>query len=528
MVAGRTSSRLELADAWAGASPKELELEGLAELARRSYYEFFKQSWPVFHPGGDPLHDYWYIGAICEHAQAVSAAQISRLRIHIPPGFGKSLTISVDWPGWEWLERPHLSYIATSANPDVVKRDAIRHQKLVNSRWYQESFQPEWTWDEAQNAKGFFMNTAGGARMSRSTGQAITGLRAPRIIIDDPLDSSKAYADKAAIEEHIRYYEDTLSERLQKGPISAIILVMQRLHEADLAGFLEEQDDKLEIETGEREWVTLCLPNEYDGRPSTTYIVLDGEKRFFWEDPRTEEGELLCEQLMSREETDRLKRKNRRKYETQYQQKPAPEGGTIFKRDWFRRKWTEGKLPEFDLVFSSWDTAFKTTKDADFCAGQVWGVENYGNGWTEEMPEGDWERYYLLDQNRRKMELPELVEAIKRQLQEHPLIAAVVIELKSNGKRVIERLEEEFPMVVGYNPQSESKQERAQAIVLEAQRGQIIIPHADWFPWIRQWWLPEITRFPHARKDDQVDAMTQAILWARDEAPKIPWIFAMG
>jgi hypothetical protein len=196
--------------------------------------------------------------------------------------------------------------------------------------------------------------------MSKTTGQLIIGIRGDCILIDDPLDASQAYADKAALEETNQWVDQSLSSRKNR-PTVPRILIMQRLHERDPSGHMLEQDG----------WVHLCLPNEYDGKRHHTVIG--------YEDPRTEEGELLFTELFGPEDTARAKDVlGRIGYAGQYQQDPLPADGVIFLEAWFQF-WDPDELPKFDMLIGSWDLNDlehnkKATKDTDYVVGQLWGA----------------------------------------------------------------------------------------------------------------------------------------------------------
>ena len=65
---------------------------------------FVRRGWRVLEPGTPYVHGH-VIDAICEHLQAVTDGQITRLLITVPPGCAKSLLCSVFWPAWEWGPR---------------------------------------------------------------------------------------------------------------------------------------------------------------------------------------------------------------------------------------------------------------------------------------------------------------------------------------------------------------------------------------------------------------------------------------
>lgn len=467
----------------------EIRLVVHAEKARRSLWEFARQAWHVHHPQV-AFQDNWHIGAICEHLEAVSKKQIRQLLINVPPRFLKSFIVSVYWPAWEWIDSPHLQWIAAAAASDVVLRDARQHKEVCVSEWYQKSFMPQWNFDSAQDAKGYFVNTAGGARLSRSTGQRIIGLGGHRILVDDPIDAADAFSDKKQLTEHIRWFDTVLSTR-KNSPDTPIVIIMQRLHERDLSGHLLDRGG----------WEHLCLPNEFDGAKRTTFLGAY--------DPRKKKGELLFPDRLTTDETERKKKAlGLAAYSGQYQQEPAPAEGVIFREHTFQY-WLPEKLPKFDYVLGAWDCTYgSTTSDADFVVGQTWGIHGA-------------KRYLLHPCERRRMTVPDMLEAIKEQIRLWPSIRAVIVENKAKGKEVVEALSREIPGLVGWNPTGQSKQGRAYAVTPQFEAGQIFFPHPEYYGWVRDHFLPEVLRFPSARHDDQVDAMTMALIWANDYSK--PW-----
>jgi predicted phage terminase large subunit-like protein len=486
---------MDHAEVFSRITQADLYLSIKAELARRSLAEFVRQAWHVHHPVV-ALRWSWHIDAICDHLEAVSRGEIRRIIINVPPGFMKSLLVSVYWPAWEWTTKPTLQYLASSATNDVALRDARRMHELLESTWYQTSFLPDWKFDTSQDAKGYYCNTAGGARMSRSTGQKVTGLRADRVIVDDPLDARDAHNDKKALAEHVRWFDHALSTRLNS-PDSPIVVIMQRLHERDLAGHLLDQGD----------WQHLCLPNEYDlGRCDTS---------IGWQDPREDEGELLFPGLLDAEETKKTRRKlGERGYAGQFQQRPAPSEGAVFKEKWFKYWTDETKPKRFDYVFGSWDCTFVRSTDADYVAGQTWGVKGAD--------------CYLLGQVRRKLDFAETLEAIKEQQRHWPGMRAVLIEAKANGPAIIEVLRQKIPGLQGVNPQGDSKESRAHATLPRFEAGQVWFPSPEFHGWVQNLLLPEILSFPQARHDDQVDAMTMALNWITESGTPRVWSATLG
>ena len=132
-----------------------------AEKARRaasaSLYEFVKQSWHVVEPGV-PFMESWHIEEICEHLEAVSAGEIHRLLINIPPRHSKSTIVSVMWPAWEWITDPSMKFLCASYSGTLSTRDNLKTRRLLQSPWYQERWGHMFKFAGDQNAKQRFEN----------------------------------------------------------------------------------------------------------------------------------------------------------------------------------------------------------------------------------------------------------------------------------------------------------------------------------------------------------------------------------
>jgi predicted phage terminase large subunit-like protein len=455
------------------------------ELCRRSLWEFVKGAWHVHHQH-IPLVENWHMRVICEHLEAVSRGDIINLLINIQPGLAKSLLVSVYWPAWEMAKFPHYQYLCVGAVDAVVLRDARRMHEVIDSPWYQQAFIPQWGWSKTQDAKGYYTNTAGGARMSRTVNQTITGLRGNRRIVDDPIDAADAHLGRVKMEQTCDWLGRAFSNR-KNSPDDPLVMIMQRLAELDPAAWMLESEANVEH---------LMIPNEFDGE--TRYTSLGPY------DPRGEVGDLVCPTLCDKQETDRLKRLLEDDYDGQYQQLPVPKSGVVFQEDHFDF-WTDDTLPEFDRLVGSWDLnnlkRAMATKDTDPVAGHLWGAA------------GD--DRYLLARYHGKIGLAATVEKIRRQVERWPDISKVLIEGKANGPSAVAMLStdpgiarrlESIPV------QGETKEQRALS-ALAGLRGRIYLPDPNEYPWVRLNFLPEVLGFPRKRHDDDVDAMTQALIW---------------
>lgn len=469
------------------------------ELARRSLKEFVRQAWPVVEPSTDFVAG-WHIDAIIEHLEAVTRCQIRNLLINVPPRHMKSLLVSVFWPAWEWIRFPERRWLYSSYAASLSIRDSVKCRRLIESPWYQRLFGNVFSLTSDQNTKGRFDNNRSGYRLSTSVGGAVTGEGGDRIVCDDAHNVQEAESDSVR-KGTLDWWDLVMSTRVNDPKTSGKVVVMQRCHQQDLSGHLLEQGG----------WEHLCLPAEYEGPPCVTSIG--------WTDPRRDHGELLWPDRFGPQEIGSLKR-SLGSYATagQLQQRPSPAGGGIFKRHWFRYWSPRGmdlppvivRLPDgtqqtiaaievpprVDEQIQSWDCAFKDLETSDYVVGQVWGrIRSI---------------YLLGDQIRARMDCPSTVKAVRELSQRWPGTIAKLIEDKANGSAVIQMLSHEIPGILPVNP-SGGKIARAAAVSPLIEAGNIYLPHPQFAPWVNDF-IEECAAFPNAAHDDQVDAMTQALL----------------
>jgi len=450
-------------------------------VARFGLREFVRRAWPQVDTS--PLVWGWHIDAICEHLEGVFWRQIRDLVINVPPGFSKSLLASVLFPAWCWTLDPEHRWITVSYADDVALRDARKHRALVASDWYQER------WSEvrlpptrdAGTALSLWQNTQGGLRYTTTIRGALTGQHCDTAVIDDPIDPRGAEAVSGlGLDEVLRWWSQTLPTRFRDPPRSARVLVMQRLHERDLAGEMQRQGAEV-----------LCLPMRFEARHPHRYS----------KDPRTQEGELLDPVRYPAETVKTLEtRMGPTVVAAQFQQRPAPKGGAIFKEHWWRH-WTE--LPDDGVWVQSWDLAFKSNASSDRVCGQVW-LSNHPNN-------------YLVDSYCAHASFTETLAAIRAMSAKYPR-SKVLVEAKANGEAVVDVLKREITGLILVEPKG-GKIARAHAVEGLFEAGNVLVPHetearlpdgSRGCQWIRTY-KAELEAFPRGVYDDQVDATTQAL-----------------
>src|ERR1700720_3521796 len=181
----------------------------------------------------------WHIEVIAAKLAAVRAGKIRRLIINLPPRYLKSLLASVAFPAWCLGHDPSAQILCVSYAQDLADKLSRDCRHILASDWYRGIFPTRLSPQRA--AMPEFDTTAQGCRLATSVGGVLTGRGADLIIIDDPLKPGGALSQtqrQAANE----WFDHTLYSRLNDKLTGAMILIMHRLHEDDLAGHVLEQE----------------------------------------------------------------------------------------------------------------------------------------------------------------------------------------------------------------------------------------------------------------------------------------------
>lgn len=438
------------------------------ELAERKLSEFVKQAWNVLDPGM-PLKWGWHMDAVCDHLEAVTSGEINRLLINIPPGTSKSSLVNIYWPAWEWIKTPSNRIISASHEQNLAIRDTRKMRNLVISDWYQDNWGLQLTGD--QNQKTYYENVKTGFRQACAVA-SMTGKRGDRIVWDDPHSAESALSD-AHRNTALRVFQETLPTRLNDPEKSAIVIVMQRLHEADVSGYILENDLGYEH---------LMLPMEFE--PERKCYTSIG-----FEDPRKEDGELLFADRFPREVVDRDKKvMGSMAVAGQFQQRPAPRGGGFF--DWEKLDVVRTH-PKLTKVVRYWDKA--GTKDGGAYTAGV----KMGKGIDNE--------FYVLDVVRGQWEASKR-EKIIRQTAETDGVGVTVWVEQEPGSGGKESADATIKNLAGYSckkePVTGDKAVRAEPYSVAVEAGNVHVVQADW----NKPFIDEHKTFPVGKYKDQIDA----------------------
>lgn len=343
-------------------------------------YEFVRYFWHILEPGRQMV-DGWAMQAICLHLEACAYGEIKRLLINVPPGFSKSLICNVFFPAWLWgpMGMASSRFLSFSYAAHLTERDNAKFRDLVRSPEYKE------LWGDfalIKEGEVKVQNDKTGWKFASSVGGVGTGERGDYLIVDDGHNVAEGESEPVRTGT-VRWFRESISNRLNDLAEGVIIVIMQRVHENDISGEILSHPDL--------GYVHLFVAMEYEeGRHCTTY--LNGEP--FWTDPRSEEGELAWPERFPQETMIPFKSLPY-VWAGQYQQRPEPRGGGIIKRHYWKYYTPENQIdfgvkplhasqvarsrnsiqfPAFDYIVASLDSAYTEKEENDPSGFTIWGV----------------------------------------------------------------------------------------------------------------------------------------------------------
>jgi len=429
---------------------------------------------------GSEFIENWHHKIICETLEKVVIGDISRLIITMPPRHSKSELAVVNFIPWTLGLFPDSEYINCSYSATLAENNAYNAKTLVEHEAYQKIF-PYVKLRNDSNARNKWATTQGGVVHSVGTMGSITGKGAGKmregfagcLIVDDPLKPEDANSD--TIRPKINdWFTGTLESRLNKRD-TPIIVIQQRLHEDDLAGYL------LDGGNGE-EWYHLNIPAISD------------------------EGEALWPFKLGIDDLRRMEISDPYTFAGQYMQTPTPKGGGIFKEDWIQW-YMPHSLPDFKYTFITGDTAQKTKEQNDFSVLQHWGY-------------GDDNKLYLLNMLRGKWEGPELEQQFKLfygLCSNKHKVRACYVEDKASGTGLIQSIKRYGKIPIQAVQRNTDKVTRAYDTAPWMAQGNIVMSRdIDQIEAL----MNELVTFPVGKHDDTLDPMMDAVTIAYSK-PKV-------
>ena len=409
---------------------------------------------------------------VCNALERVVGGYCNRLIINIPPRSGKTEIAVKNFMAWCMGNFPDSEFIHASYSKRLATTNTWETRAIMQHEAFADVFGATQFRDDS-NAKDEFRTSAGGIVYATGAEGTITGYGAGKmrddfggaIIIDDPHKAGEGNSDTMR-QNVLDWFSTTMESRANNKPNTPIIIIMQRLHEMDLSGWL------LSGGNGEK-WDHLNIPA----------ITADDES--FWPDQ------------FPLSELRRMEAANSYVFAGQYMQRPAPLGGGVFKDHWWQYYDISPRI-EWRAIYA--DTALKTKEQNDYSVFQCWGKSTSGQA-------------VLLDQIRGKWEAPELLTharafwAKHRAIQAQGALRKIDVEDKASGTGLIQTLKREGIPIIA-RQRNIDKLTRAYDAAPFVESGNVLLPRNA--PFLSDI-LAEASAFPNAAHDDTLDPLFDAV-----------------
>lgn len=424
----------------------------------------------------------WHIDCMCEYLAACYRREITHLIINVPPGYMKSITCSIAFPAWVLGQNPSEQICVASHNDDLSVDLSTKTRNVMRADWYQRIF-PATKIARDFDTKHKFMTTSQGWRSTFTTAQPPIGIGGRILIVDDPMNPKKAVSKKERESVNTIWWDQGWTQRQRDKKRGVFIVIMQRIHEKDLTGYLLAKNMR---------WEHCNLPGIAEAK---TFIQI-GDFSI-----TREVGDLLHPDREGPEQIAQRKVDlGSYGFAAQYQQRPVPLEGGLVKLQWFKRYRVLPAAKPIRIV-QSWDTAQKAEEIHDYSVGQTW--HEYADG------------YYLVDELRVRQEYPDLKRTIQTYAVQHSA-NVILIEDKSSGQALLQDLKRETRLpLVAMMPQGD-KIVRMVRHTATVEAGRCFLPEpnapADVAPRKGQWlgeFENEVSMFPEGEWKDQIDAFSQ-------------------
>ncbi|WP_200944716.1 phage terminase large subunit, partial [Aureimonas sp. Leaf460] len=424
-----------------------------------------------------------------------------RLMIFMPPGSAKSTYASVVGPTWAMGRRPAFKVIGASYGSDLSRKLGRRCRSIVKQKGYAGLYGASLSSESA--AADEWALTNGSEYMGGGILSGITGNRAHLLVIDDPVKGREQAESPTIRKKTIEAYQDDLKTRLVPG--GSIVLIQTRWHEEDLAGSIlpegyDGQSGAIMCRDGQV-WEVICLAAKAErdddplGRAAGEYLWPDWFDREHWRQfetvPRT--------------------------WASLYQQRPAPDAGDIFKREWLK---TYETLPEGCRFYGGSDYA--VSDDGDFTVHVVAAFDRDGNLYVHDLWRGKGDPETWVDPLLDMVELHNPLGWAEETGQINKSVGPF-LRLRMRERKVFFAREQ--------IASTTDKVARARSFQGQMASGKVFFRAG--MPWLPDL-VSELMVFPNGRHDDQVDAITKLTQLldrmrgkaapVRDDASKNPFL----
>tara|TARA_R110002073_G_scaffold218178_1_gene378433 strand:+ start:527 stop:1960 length:1434 start_codon:yes stop_codon:yes gene_type:complete len=448
-------------------------------LCEMSFYEFFKQAWHIVEPAIE-LSSNWHHKYICDALQEEAERIIAKkpktkdIIINVPFRSTKSLIVTVMFPVWSWIKDPKLRFITSSYSANLSIELATKSRDIIFSEWFKSRWGTIFHIKKDQNLKERYENNHMGMRRATSVGGTVTGQGGDFLIVDDPL--SPQMANSATERENANeWYRTTFYSRLNSPKIGVRIIIMQRVHEDDLSGFLLDRETRLNYNH-------ICIPATIDGevKPKKLENFYD-DNGLFWD-------ERFGQDVLD----DYKKALGSYGYAGQLMQTPTPLDSGMIRQEWFKiDRYREDGVVNFVI-----DPAYTANQKNDPSALLAYIYKD--NKWQ------------IIDCTNVYKEFPDLVKFIPQWVTKNGYTnkSRIFVEPKASGKSIVQTLIRETGLNVREDkPPTKDKVARVADISATLESGRVGLLQGSW----NNEFLDQLTKFPSAKHDDMVDCLVMAV-----------------
>lgn len=436
-------------------------------IGMKRYCEMVTPSWTWTWP---------HLLLIDQSLDKVMSGEIKRLIIELPTRIGKTEKVNVRFPSAYLELDPTAPIILGGYNEKFAMRLSRKILRIIKPRVQMSARYSASDWETMQ----------GGGVRAAGVGVGVAGLPAKLILIDDPVKNREDAYSQAHRDKVWEWYTEDMYTRLE--PEGAIVITMARRHEDDLVGRILSSEDG-------PNWTVIRLP------------ALAEEDDPLGRQP----GEALCPARFDEKAYAKMRMvMGEVSFSALQQQRPTPASGLIFQSDQIRYYTTADhpiqekdgsmvpvmNMSRWDDIFQSWDMSFKDEGDSDYVSGQVWARRGADA--------------VFLDRRSERWAFTKTISEVRTVSRRWPKALLKLVEDKANGPAIISALKHELGGFKAVTPEGD-KVSRAWAVTPLFEGGNVWFPHPKIAPWVSKVVL-QMIQFPFGAHDDDVDALTQALL----------------
>jgi predicted phage terminase large subunit-like protein len=431
-----------------------------------------------------------HIKLLCSKLQGVVDGDIKRLMVFLPPRSSKSLICSKLFPAWYIGNFSNHEIMSVSHSDQLASDFGRTVRDIVNTEKFQRIFKGVALRSDVK-AAGKWKTNKNGSYYAAGVRSQVAGRGANIALLDDVMSEEDSFSQTGR--KYIKeWYPAGLRTRLM--PNGSIIIINTRYHYDDLCGWLLKQEKTAEQNT--YPWEVISIPAWLNEEAAELLDLPVGSSYF----PEWKSDEIL------RIDEQEIRASNGARYwNSLYMQDPSPDDGGIIKKKYINW-WEYEDPPECQFVIQTYDTAFSTSRTADYSVIQTWGIfhdydEDYGHS----------SHLILLGNTRGRYEYPEL-RRIAQDLYRDFRPDVCIIERKASGQSLIQDMRRAGLPVLDYLPDKD-KVARVYASTPMMEAGRV------WLPKNKIWaddLFSECMSFPNGSHDDQVDCLTMAIHYMKD------------